>query len=50
VFADWNALQGSILDGAHGAVTRLDAHNRIDLSDVSAADLIANHVNDFSFV
>lgn len=50
VFADWTALAGAISDGPDGAVITVDAHNAITLVGVTAAEVIANHTNDFFFV
>jgi phosphodiesterase/alkaline phosphatase D-like protein len=50
VFADWAALAGAISDSPDGAVITVDAHNAITLVGVTAAEIIANHTNDFLFV
>src|SRR5262249_58250384 len=50
VFADWAALAGAISDSPDGAVITVDAHNAITLVGVTAAEVIANHTNDFFFV
>jgi alkaline phosphatase D len=50
VFADWTALAGAISDSPDGAVITVDAHNAITLVGVTAAEVIANHTNDFFFV
>jgi phosphodiesterase/alkaline phosphatase D-like protein len=50
VFADWTALAGAISDSPDGAVITVDSHNAITLVGVTAAEVIANHTNDFFFV
>jgi phosphodiesterase/alkaline phosphatase D-like protein len=50
VFADWNALQGAISDSAEGAVIAVNSSDVITVVGVTAAELIANHVDVFDFI
>ncbi|MGI9481062.1 MAG: calcium-binding protein [Hyphomicrobiales bacterium] len=50
MFADWDAVEAALSDGAAGAVITLDADNSITFNGVTSAQLIANQADDFRFV